>query len=861
MYQLIIKKYLFLLVSIFFCSFVQNAYSLVEFDQNVTNEVIFGSGNSNGNFKTDRRNGIEVGLRAKIPFTGTLHSNGNGTYTYTLTETDHDNSAATARRWNFDYSINTNYDGSTANNLDQYTYEIGLDADPTEATNFLVFDPITANTAPLNQAFFDHSIGTNATANGAGVEATDAASYSGLLANNNLLQQSWRYAFFPITPLDTYNPDEAGLYDVYLKVMQNGLEVAKTQIRIIIFAPSEHLVTPDIIFGSGNSNGNFTVSRNNTVEVGLRAKIPFTGLTHYDGNNTYSYSLIETDFDSNPATPNRWNFEFSINTDYLDPNSAGLNVSDFTYEMGLDADPGVGTNYLIADPITPIGTNGNTQSPDHSFGNNMTANGDGASPLFPINFFYIPLYEGDNNVVQTSSSLSFLSAIAPLDTYDPSIPGTYDIYLLVKLAGVEVSRVDIRILIEGGAPNSAPTVIADSYSVDEDAMLNVSNANGVLSNDTDIDCDNLQVVDVGVINAVGGVGVGGSITMAADGAFDYSPPLNFYGTATFNYNVFDGSLTTPSSLTVTVNAVNDIPSFVKGANQMILEDAGLQTVTSWATALSSGPSNESLQNLSFNVSNDNNGLFSVQPNINANGNLSYTPAPNANGVATVTVSVSDDGGTANGGIDTSATQVFSINITAVNDAPEFEILGDEIFYSLSNNVIQVSGFAHSVVLEPLGELGQSILSYTVSINVDSQNILVDATVDNNGVLNLTFDTTKFGTAILSITLKDNGGTANMGDDTSITHTFNVSHLVDDLFKDGFEDIVMAKMSQYVVSNLESLILTNTNVSLLPIYNAKEDRVFFLNYNLDLRGAKTDTDRIILLKQWIDAVLLLDEIDD
>ena len=32
------------------------------------------------------------------------------------------------------------------------------------------------------------------------------------------------------------------------------------------------------------------------------------------------------------------------------------------------------------------------------------------------------------------------------------------------------------------------------------------------------------------------------------------------------------------------------------------------------------------QTLSFNVSNDNNGLFSVQPVISAGGNLSFTPA-------------------------------------------------------------------------------------------------------------------------------------------------------------------------------------------------------------------------------------------
>src|SRR5207253_7108648 len=66
-----------------------------------------------------------------------------------------------------------------------------------------------------------------------------------------------------------------------------------------------------------------------------------------------------------------------------------------------------------------------------------------------------------------------------------------------------------------------------------------------------------------------------------------------------------------------------------------------------------------------------NPLFSVQPAIAANGTLTFTPAANANGSATVTLSIHDNGGTLNGGVDTSATQTFTINVTSVNDAPSF----------------------------------------------------------------------------------------------------------------------------------------------------------------------------------------------
>ena len=123
--------------------------------------------------------------------------------------------------------------------------------------------------------------------------------------------------------------------------------------------------------------------------------------------------------------------------------------------------------------------------------------------------------------------------------------------------------------------------------------------------------------------------------------------------------------------TVTVTAVNDAPGFTKGADQTVNEDASVQSIGGWATAISAGPADEESQLLDFVVTTDDNALFSVQPTIAPNGTLTYTPAPNAFGTATVTVKLHDDGGTANGGVDISVPQTFTITINAVNDAPSF----------------------------------------------------------------------------------------------------------------------------------------------------------------------------------------------
>ncbi|MCD4717019.1 MAG: hypothetical protein K8R45_09795, partial [Desulfobacterales bacterium] len=58
---------------------------------------------------------------------------------------------------------------------------------------------------------------------------------------------------------------------------------------------------------------------------------------------------------------------------------------------------------------------------------------------------------------------------------------------------------------------------------------------------------------------------------------------------TVAYVVNDGADSNTIQSTVNVTSVNDEPSFTKGANETILEDAGAQTVAAWATAISAGP--------------------------------------------------------------------------------------------------------------------------------------------------------------------------------------------------------------------------------------------------------------------------------
>ena len=124
--------------------------------------------------------------------------------------------------------------------------------------------------------------------------------------------------------------------------------------------------------------------------------------------------------------------------------------------------------------------------------------------------------------------------------------------------------------------------------------------------------------------------------------------------------------------------VNDAPSFnLADGPPASLEDGGSMSIASFATNISPGPADEAGQSLDFLVTNNTNpDLFSSAPAIAADGTLSYTAAPDASGTANVTVVLMDDGGTGNGGDDTSDPQQFTITVNPVNDEPTFNLADD-----------------------------------------------------------------------------------------------------------------------------------------------------------------------------------------
>jgi hypothetical protein len=260
-----------------------------------------------------------------------------------------------------------------------------------------------------------------------------------------------------------------------------------------------------------------------------------------------------------------------------------------------------------------------------------------------------------------------------------------------------------------------------------------------------------------------------ALTLAADGPnaalVRFVPNANYSGSATFTFRAWDQSQgingkkfdithvvapigtsafsTATATATQAVTFVNQAPSFVRGPSQSVLNTAGAQSIPSWATNISKGAPSEAGQVLNFIVSNDNNALFSVQPSIDpTTGTLTYTPAPGANGTANVTVQLHDNGGTGNGGHDTSAAQNFQISATPVGgNRPPVNLIPFAAQTTLENQPITFSNGNGNAISVSDPDAGSSSIQVTIAVtggNVTLNNNLNGLSGSGNGTNSMSY---------------------------------------------------------------------------------------------------------------------------
>jgi len=199
------------------------------------------------------------------------------------------------------------------------------------------------------------------------------------------------------------------------------------------------------------------------------------------------------------------------------------------------------------------------------------------------------------------------------------------------------------------AVNDAPVAKDDSFAATEDTLLSVP-ASGVLRNDSDVDGDALEAaLDSGATH--------GTLSLAANGSFTYTPDANYDGPDGFAYHAVDarGARSTSASVAITVAAVND-PPVATGEIYSTSEDTDLAVdVVGGVLANDTDPEGDGLT--ASLVAGPAHGTL----NLNVDGSFDYTPDANWNGADAFTYAVSD-------GTDAVQAQA-SVVVDPVDDLP------------------------------------------------------------------------------------------------------------------------------------------------------------------------------------------------
>ncbi|OYR56613.1 PKD domain-containing protein [Halorubrum halodurans] len=132
-------------------------------------------------------------------------------------------------------------------------------------------------------------------------------------------------------------------------------------------------------------------------------------------------------------------------------------------------------------------------------------------------------------------------------TYTFASAGTYTVELTVSDSAGNTNTTSIT--VDVGGANQPPTAVNDTYTTPENETLRITEP-GVLGNDSDPNND--------VLNATLASGpADGTLSLDANGSFEYTPKQGFTGTDSFTYNATDGTLNDTATVTITVTEGGD----------------------------------------------------------------------------------------------------------------------------------------------------------------------------------------------------------------------------------------------------------------------------------------------------------------
>ncbi|BAQ60088.1 alkaline phosphatase [Geminocystis sp. NIES-3708] len=222
-----------------------------------------------------------------------------------------------------------------------------------------------------------------------------------------------------------------------------------------------------------------------------------------------------------------------------------------------------------------------------------------------------------------------------------------------------------------------PIANNDSFTVNQDNILNITLPAGVLSNDTGIDITNLTAV-------IATQPSNGNVTLNGNGSFTYTPNSNFSGQDTFTYiarKTADANVVSnPATVTITVNAI-EIP-IANNDIFTVFQDSIFSIALPGVLSNDTDVDNASLTAVIETQSS--NGTVSL----NADGSFTYAPNPNFSGQDTFTYKARKI--VNNNNVD-SKTATVTIKVNSVTPPPiEIPVANNDNFSVNENSVLNIT---------------------------------------------------------------------------------------------------------------------------------------------------------------------------
>jgi gliding motility-associated-like protein len=277
----------------------------------------------------------------------------------------------------------------------------------------------------------------------------------------------------------------------------------------------------------------------------------------------------------------------------------------------------------------------------------------------PLTATYVGFVNGETNTVLTTQPT--LSTTANL----ASAIGDYPITVSGAAAtNYAISYVNGILKVKAGAPtniNLASTTLYENKAVGTNA--------GTLSSTSD---DPSATFSYTLVTGSGDTD--NSLFSIAGASVNTNASLDFETKASYSIRVRSTTqfgLSLEKVLTITLSDVNELPTMTAINNVSHCFTTSAQVVT--LSGITPGP--ETAQTTTISVGSNNAALFEslTATKSGTTGSINYVIKNGASGIAMVTVTIKDNGGTANGGVDTH-TSTFTVT---VNPLPVIAIISDK----------------------------------------------------------------------------------------------------------------------------------------------------------------------------------------